>query len=154
MKSNLNTGEVSFTLLLDFREVRIPISVPTNPGANCVDVPITLSNGVCSAAIATTTGGVTITPSSVTSSQVISVCVPANATPQTKIVTEESNSLLPPILRKYVVTEAFENVVIGWLESSLDVITEDSAAQTIELTVTETYCNGAVNDYTIYITQP
>ena len=143
MKSNLNTGEVSFTLLLDFREVRIPISVPTNPGANCVDVPITLSNGVCSAAIATTTGGVTITPSSVTSSQVISVCVPANATPQTKIVTEESNSLLPPILRKYVVTEAFENV-----------ITEDSAAQTIELTVTETYCNGAVNDYTIYITQP
>lgn len=143
MKSNLNTGEVSFTLLLDFREVRIPIAVPTNPGANCVDVPITLGNGVCSAAIATTTGGVTITPSSVTSSQVISVCVPANATPQTKIVTEESNSLLPPILRKYVVTEAFENV-----------ITEDSAAQTIALTVTETYCNGAVNDYTIYITQP
>ena len=143
MKSNLNTGEVSFTLLLDFREVRIPIAVPTNPGANCVDVPITLGNGVCSVNIATLTAGVTITPSTVTSSQVISVCVPANATPQTKIVTEESNSLLPPILRKYVVTEAFENV-----------ITEDSAAQTIELTVTETYCNGAVNDYTIYITQP
>ena len=143
MKSNLNTGEVSFTLLLDFREVRIPIAVPTNPGANCVDVPITLGNGVCSVNIATLTAGVTITPSTVTSSQVISVCVPANATPQTKIVTEESNSLLPPILRKYVVTEAFENV-----------ITEDSAAQNIALTVTETYCNGAVNDYTIYITQP
>ena len=143
MKSNLNTGEVSFTLLLDFREVRIPIAVPTNPGANCVDVPITLGNGVCSVNIATLTAGVTITPSTVTSSQIISVCVPANATPQTKIVTEESNSLLPPILRKYVVTEAFENV-----------ITEDSAAQNIALTVTETYCNGAVNDYTIYITQP
>jgi len=143
MKSNLNTGEVSFTLLLDFREVRIPIVVPTNPGANCVDVPINLGNGVCSVNIATLTAGVTITPSTVTSSQVISVCVPANATPQTKIVTEESNSLLPPILRKYVVTEAFENV-----------ITENSSQQSIALTVTETYCNGAVNDYTIYITQP
>jgi hypothetical protein len=143
MKSNLNTGEVSFTLLLDFREVRIPIAVPTNPGAGCVDVPITLGNGVCSVNIATLTAGVTITPSTVTSSQVISVCVPANATPQTLIVTEESNSLLPPILRKYLVTENFERIE-----------TEDSAAQNIALTVTETYCNGAVNDYTIYITQP
>ena len=143
MKSNLNTGEVSFTLLLDFREVRIPIAVPTNPGANCVDVPINLGNGVCSVNIATLTAGVTITPSTVTSSQVISVCVPANATPQTLIVTEESNSLLPPILRKYLVTENFERIE-----------TEDSAAQNIALTVTETYCNGAVNDYTIYITQP
>jgi len=143
MKSNLNTGEVSFTLLLDFREVRIPIVVPTNPGANCVDVPINLGNGVCSVNIATLTAGVTITPSSVTSSQVISVCVPANATPQTLIVTEESNSLLPPILRKYLVTENFERIQ-----------TENSSAQNIALTVTETYCNGAVNDYTIYITQP
>tara|TARA_Y100001937_G_scaffold123500_1_gene186477 strand:+ start:869 stop:3262 length:2394 start_codon:yes stop_codon:yes gene_type:complete len=143
MKSNLNTGEVSFTLLLDFREVRIPLVVPTNPGANCVDVPITLGNGVCSVNIATLTAGVTITPSTVTSSQVISVCVPANATPQTLIVTEESNSLLPPILRKYLVTETFENIV-----------TENSSQQSIELTVTETYCNGAVNDYTIFITQP
>jgi hypothetical protein len=143
MKSNLNTGEVSFTLLLDFRSVRTIVPIPTNPGANCVDVPINLGNGVCSASIATTTGGVTITPSSVTSSQVISVCVPANATPQTLIVTEESNSLLPPILRKYLVTENFERIQ-----------TEDSSAQNIALTVTETYCNGAVNDYTIYITQP
>ena len=143
MKSNLNTGEVSFTLLLDFREVRIPIAVPTNPSANCVDVPITLGNGVCSVNIATLTAGVTITPSTVTSSQVISVCVPANATPQTLIVTEESNSLLPSILRKYLVTENFERIQ-----------TENSAAQSIELTVTETYCNGAVNDYTIFITQP
>jgi len=143
MKSNLNTGEVSFTLLLDFREVRIPIAVPTNPGANCVDVPITLGNGVCSVNIATLTAGVTITPSSVTSSQVISVCVPANATPQTLIVTEESNPLFPPILRKYLVTENFERIE-----------TENSSAQNIALTVTETYCNGAVNDYTIYITQP
>jgi hypothetical protein len=143
MKSNLNTGEVNFTLLLDFRDVRIPVSIPTNPGANCVDVPITLGNGVCSVAIATTTGGVTITPSSVTSSQIISVCVPANANTIKYIVEEDSNSLLPPFLWKYVNTENNQRL-----------IGESSANQIIALTVTETYCNGAVNDYTIYITQP
>jgi hypothetical protein len=135
MKSNLNTGEVSFTLLLDFREVRIPVTVPTNPGANCVDVPITLGNGVCSAAIATTTGGVTITPSSVTSSQVISVCVPANSNTIEYIVAENGTD--------FINTEIFQRIV-----------SEQSASQIIALSVTETYCNGAVNDYTINITQP
>ena len=135
MKSNLNTGEVSFTLLLDFREVRIPVPIPTNPGANCVDVPITLGNGVCSAAIATTTGGVTITPSSVTSSQVISVCVPAN-----------SNTI------EYIVAENGTDFINT--ENNQRIVSEQSANQIIALSVTETYCNGAVNDYTIFITQP
>ncbi len=135
MKSNLNTGEVSFTLLLDFREVRIPVPIPTNPGANCVDVPITLGNGVCSASIATTTGGVTITPSSVTSSQVISVCVPAN-----------SNTI------EYIVAENGTDFINT--ENNQRIVSEQSASQIIALSVTETYCNGAVNDYTIFITQP
>ena len=143
MKSNLNTGQVDFTLLLDFRNIRIPIVIPTVPGANCVDVPITLGNGVCSASIATTTGGVTITPSSVTSSQVISVCVPVNPNAIKYIVEEDNNTLLPAILWKYVNTE-----------DNSRLIGESSAIQVTALTVTETYCNGAVNDYTIYITQP
>ena len=143
MKSNLNTGQVDFTLLLDYRSVRTIVPIPTNPGANCVDVPITLGNGVCSASIATTTGGVTITPSSVTSSQVISVCVPANANTIKYIVEEDNNTLLPPVLWKYINTENNQRL-----------IGESSANQIIALTVTETYCNGAVNDYTIYITQP
>ena len=143
MKSNLNSGEVSFTLLLDFRDVRIPVVVPTNSGAGCVDVPITLGNGVCSVAIATTTGGVTITPSTVTSSQVISVCVPANANAIKYIVEEDSNSAFPSFLWKYINTE-----------NNYRLIGEASANQIITLTETETYCNGTVNDYTIYITQP
>ena len=143
MKSNLNTGQVDFTLLLDYRSVRTIVPIPTNPGANCVDVPITLGNGVCSASIATTTGGVTITPSSVTSSQVISVCVPANANTIKYIVEEDNNTLFPPVLWKYINTENNQRL-----------IGESSANQIIALTVTETYCNGAVNDYTIYITQP
>ena len=143
MKSNLTTGDVNFTLLLDFREVLPAPVIPTGPAAGCVDVPINLPNGVCSVAIATTTGGVTITPSTVTSSQVISVCVPANTNTQNLIVTEDTNLLFPPILRKFLNTEDFFRIE-----------TEGSALQTITLNLTYTYCNGAVNDSQIVIQQP
>ena len=135
MKSNLTTGEVNFTLLLDFRPVRPIQVIPTNAGANCVDVPVNLLNGAVSATIATTTGGVTITPSTITSSQVVVVCVPANSTTQELIVTEDAAN--------YINTENFFRFE-----------TEESAPQTITLTVTHTYANGSVNDTSIIITQP
>ena len=135
MKSNLTTGEVNFTLLLDFRPVRPIQVIPTNAGANCVDVPVNLLNGAVSATIATTTGGVTITPSTITSSQVVVVCVPANSNTQELIVTEDAAN--------YINTENFFRFE-----------TEESAPQTITLTVTHTYANGSVNDTSIIITQP
>ena len=143
MKSNLTSGDVDFTLLLDFRDILPTSVIPSPSAAGCVDVPINLPNGVCSAAIATTTGGVTITPSSVTASQNIVVCVPANANPQTLLVTEDTNLLFPPILYKYINTE-----------DNFRIQTEGSANQTIILTVTFTYCNGTVDDQTIVIQQP
>lgn len=135
MKTNLNSGEVTFTLILDFRAVRPIQLIPTNPSANCVDVPITLANGVCSVDLSTTTAGVTITPSTVTSSQVVSVCVPANANAKDYIITETTLDNLNSSL--------FERI-----------ITESSAAQTITIDIQENYCNGAVNDTQLIIQQP
>lgn len=143
MKSNINSGEVDLTLIMDFRPVN-PINViPANPSANCVDVPITLYNNVCSATITTTTAGVTITPSSITSSQVISVCVPVNANSKGYIVDESNDPTAPAILFKLISTE-----------DDVPVITEQSATQNISLLVTQTYCNGAVLENTIIIQQP
>lgn len=143
MKSNINSGEVDLTLIMDFRPVN-PINViPANPSANCVDVPITLYNNVCSATITTTTAGVTITPSSITSSQIISVCVPVNANSKGYIVDESNDPTAPAILFKLISTE-----------DDVPVITEQSATQNISLLVTQTYCNGAVLENTIIIQQP
>jgi len=143
MKSNINSGEVDLTLIMDFRPVN-PINViPANPSANCVDVPITLYNNVCSATITTTTAGVTITPSSITSSQIISVCVPVNANSKGYIVDESNDSTAPAILFKLISTE-----------DDVPVITEQSSTQIISLLVTQTYCNGAVLENTIIIQQP
>ena len=132
--SSLTTGEVTFTLLLDFRPTR-PVQISPAPiGANCINIPIDLSNGVASATITTTTAGVTITPSTITSSQIVQVCIPANPNEVTNIITESTSDKLN--------TEVLENVV-----------TETSQANVIDLEVTETYPNGTTNTNTILITQ-
>ena len=143
MKNNLTSGEANLSLIMDLRPVNPVPVIPTNPSANCVDVPITLYNNVISATITTTTGGVTITPSTVTSSQIISVCVPQNTTPKCYIMDESNNPLFPAILHKYIVTE-----------TNVPLIKEEYSVQTIALLVTQTYSNGAVTENTILIQQP
>ena len=143
IKSNLTSGESNLTLIQDFRPTNPALVVNTGGGANCVQVAVSLLSGAISATIATTTAGVTITPSTITSNQSVEVCVPANTNTTTYIMSEGSNPLFPIMLRKFIITEELENLV-----------TESSAPSTILLTVTHTYPNGSVNDTSILIQQP
>jgi hypothetical protein len=122
MKSNLSTGQVDFSLYLDFRPITSGKPYVPSFEAQCLDVPITFVNGAVSADITTTFSGVTITPSTITSSQSISVCIPENTNTPSNILAENSDSLI---------TEEFQNL-----------ITENSATQVIILTVTYTLGNG------------
>ena len=95
MKSNLTTGEVSFTLLNDFTDVisqggNEPIE-PLFPslGAQCLDVRILFPNGAVSATVTTTDAGVTITPSTLVTDGTVNVCIPANTDLLKLIVTED-----------------------------------------------------------------
>tara|TARA_Y100001938_G_scaffold59271_1_gene82812 strand:+ start:577 stop:3048 length:2472 start_codon:yes stop_codon:yes gene_type:complete len=143
LKTNLTSGECQLTLIQDFRPVNPTTIIDAGGGANCVQVPVNLLSGAVSATIATTTAGVTITPSTVTSSQSIEVCVPANSTTTTFLVSEENDSTLPPLLREFVVTEELEQIM-----------TEESAPSDILLTITHTYPDGSVNDTSVIISQP
>ena len=127
MKSNLTTGDVEFSLYLDFRPVSggllnggKPISL--DGSAQCVDVRIDLPNGAIQADLTCATAGVTITPSTINTDSVVEICVPANANPRTKLITEESLDFI---------TEEFENM-----------ITEESATLVITVVVTYTFWNG------------
>lgn len=127
MKSNLTTGDVEFSLYLDFRPVSggllnggKPISL--DGSAQCVDVRIDLPNGAIQADLTCATTGVTITPSTITTDSVVEICVPANANQRTKLITEESFDFI---------TEEFENM-----------ITEESATLVITVVVTYTFWNG------------
>ena len=127
MKSNLTTGDVEFSLYLDFRPVAggllnggKPISL--DGSAQCIDVRVDLPNGALQADLTCATAGVTITPSTINADSVVEICVPANANPRTKLITEESFDFI---------TEEFENM-----------ITEESATLVITVVITYTFSDG------------
>ncbi len=122
MKSNLTTGEVNFSLYLDFRPLRAGKPIVPSFNAQSLQVPINWINGAVSANITTAFAGVTISPSTITQSRFITVTIPENLNTPSNILAENSNSLI---------TEEFQNIV-----------TENSAVQVITLTVTYTLSNG------------
>ena len=122
MKSNLTTGQVDFSLVLDFRPITSGRPYVPSFDSQCINVAINFVNGAVSADITTDFPGVTISPSTITASQFIRVCIPENTNTPANILTENSDSLI---------TEEFQNIV-----------TENSAVQVITLTVTYTLSNG------------
>lgn len=122
MKSNLTTGEVNFSLYLDFRPLTSGKPYVPSFNAQCLDIPINLIKDAVSATITTSFPGVTITPSTVTMSEFIEVCIPENTNTPSNILAENSDALI---------TEEFQNLV-----------TENSGVQVITLTVTYTLTNG------------
>jgi hypothetical protein len=140
MKSNLNTGDVDFVLINDFRPVlsdsssqqEKPIPVPEN--ANCVDVKILLPVNCVQADVTTTDAGVTITPSTLTSDGFVEVCLPANN--NTNVLKTEDDA-------DYINTE----------DLAYRIKTEQNDATVYTLTVTYTFSNGLVSTNNIYITQ-
>jgi len=131
MKSNLTNGEVEFSLYLDFRPLIAQDIIQPNKDAQCLDVRVNLPNGAVSATITTSFGGVTITPSTITSSSTIEVCIPENMNSPSNLLAENNNK---------IISEIFQNIV-----------TENSSQQVITLTVTYTFTDGsqASNQITI-----
>lgn len=140
IKSNLNSGDVDFVLINDFRPVlsdpdvpqEKPIPIPSN--ANCVDVKIILPNNCIQANISSSDPGVTITPSTLTSDGFVEVCVPAN---------DNTNLLKTEDDADYVNTEDLANRIK----------TEQNDATVYTLNVEYVYNNGLVQTTQIYLTQ-
>ena len=122
MKSNLTNGEVNFSLYLDFRPLQAQDILKPDPNAQCLDVKINMPNGAVSATITTTFPGVTITPSTITTSQSIEVCIPSNPNSTSFLLAENDD---------FIISEILQNI-----------ITEESSSQIIILSVTYTFSNG------------
>lgn len=97
MKTSLTTGETTFTLLHDLRDV-INGQVNTSGRANCIKYPVLVGrfdyNGFLinfeSIELSTTTAGVTITPSFFTEDGVATICIPSNPNVNAQRITEDS----------------------------------------------------------------
>jgi hypothetical protein len=140
MKSNLNNGDVDFLLLNDFRSVisdsgtEQPETVLPDENAQDVEVRILFPNDAASARITTTTSGVTISPSNITSESIVTVSIPDNPNATTVLKTEDDVD--------YINTENTNRIR-----------TEGGTVELITLTVTYTYINGTQTTSEIYIQQ-
>jgi hypothetical protein len=141
MKSNLNTGDVDFVLISDFRPV---ISDGTGRAADvlfpsdtsqCLDVRILFPNGVVQADVTCSNPSVTITPSTLTSEGTIEVCIPDNPNTTTVLKTEDDLD--------YINTEDLADRVR----------TEGGTIELYTLVVTYTFSNGTQTSNQIFIQQ-
>jgi len=143
MKSNLNTGDVDLVLINDFRELIadggiIPeIIVPDN-NAQCLNIDILFPNDAVSATVTTTTAGVTITPSTLTSEGRTEVCLPVN-TATDLIVTEDGTDNITDENAGSIATKQLR--------------TEGANDTIIILLVTYTFSNGTTAANQIFIQQ-
>ena len=133
MNSKLTNGEVSLELINDFRPVKPISNFRAKKPTSVVDVEVLFPNYVKSATITTTTGGVTISPSTITSEQRIEVTVPTDTNVYYGRITEDGN------IR---VTETFSNR-----------ITEGGDNKVIDLEIEYTFEDGTIETYDNYIIQ-
>ena len=119
-------GETLFVLYLDFREVIGGINdgrpIQVDGTAQCISQKVTLPSGATQCDLTCATAGVTITPSTIYSSQVVEICIPVSATPKQTIITENNNNLT--------------------LENNTQVISELYQPQVINVVATFTYATG------------
>jgi len=138
MKSNLNTGDVDFVLINDFRPLlpELTISQPIKPSdvAQCLDVRILFPNGVVQADVTCSNPSVTITPSTLTSEGTVEVCIPDNPNATTVLKTEDDLD--------YINTEDLDRVR-----------TEGGTIELYTLVVTYTFSNGTQTSNQIFIQQ-
>ena len=78
MQSNLTTGEVNFQLILDFRPmVNQTIQPYVNVAGGVVSLPVNFINNAVSAIITSSNADVIISPSTLTSSQMVAITLPS-----------------------------------------------------------------------------
>jgi hypothetical protein len=79
MKSNLRTGDVDFSLYLDFRPVNPPSINTVSSLAACYDYLINIQRNSF-ADLTSSLAGVTMSPNPLTTSGFVTICLPANTT--------------------------------------------------------------------------
>ena len=143
MKSNLNTGDVDLVLINDFRELIsdggiVPEVIIPDNNAQCLEILILFPNNAVSATVTTTTSGVTITPSTLTSEGRTRVCLPVN-TATDLIVSEDGADNITDENAGSIATKQLR--------------TEGGSVIVIILIVTYTFSNGDTVASQIFIQQ-
>ena len=149
IKTSLVSGEATLVLINDFRRIIAdgippiipPITPPPSPTLECFDVRIPFPKSAISCTIVEcstpSVAGVTITPSTITEEQIVSVCVPPYEGALEYMVTEPSSE---------IITDEPDNDFMITEES-------DGVTRLIILCLTWTLSNGDLVSNQIFIQQ-
>lgn len=134
ISSDITSGEVSLSLIHDFREIaNLSFSPILTSGGGTIDIPINIPNLVADAFVSSPTLGVTASPDTFTSDGYSTITYPVNPNLTSNILLENGD---------FLISETAENV-----------ITEQSSTSTIQIDIDYTYINGSTSTTTLNFTQ-
>lgn len=134
ISSDITSGEVSLSLINDFRAIANPSFSPNVlPEGGTIDIPINFPNGGGSAFVSSPTAGVTASPDTFTTEGYSTITYPVNPNLTSYILLENGD---------FLISETAENV-----------ITESSSSSTIQVDIEYTYVNGSTTTNTLNLVQ-
>jgi hypothetical protein len=137
LKTDITNGEVELSLLNDFRPMvnnAILSTIVTPPTGGTVTYKWELANGVDSVDFSSPIGGVSFSPSTITTDTEVDITIPTNTNTPTPIVTESGTDT--------------------WLtDDGWNIINEEGAGVTIPIYATNNNFDGTTTTYDFYLNQ-
>lgn len=111
MNSKLTTGEVTLELINDFRPIKGSSVTYVGKPTITLNSAILFPNLAKSATITTVASGVTITPSTITSEQEVSVYIPTYTNEYFNRITEDGNTRVDETFSNRITEQGYDNVI-------------------------------------------
>lgn len=137
LKSDITSGEVSLSLINDFRPMVNDSSIETilvSSGGGTVDMPWKVPNGAVDTTFTSPVSGVAFSPGTTTTSTTVGVTVPANTNTPTPIWTESTT----------------DNIIT---DDGYGIVNEQGSGAVIPIEATNTNFNGLTTVYTFNLNQ-
>lgn len=134
MNSKLTTGEVTLELINDFRPIKGSSITHVGKPTITLNNPILFPNLAKSATITTVASGVTITPSTITSEQEVSVYIPTYINEYYNRITEDGNTRVDETFSNRITEQGYDNVITLDIEYTF----EDGSTDTYQNYIIQT----------------
>jgi hypothetical protein len=134
IKSDITSGEVSLSLLNDFRPMVNSVIAPVVPDTGgVIDTPVVVPSWADQTQFSSTYSGVSFSPSTITEDSWIEMTLPANPTPKTPTITESGTDSLITESGFGIINENYTTQEIPVTYNFLETSTGSTISETITI---------------------
>ena len=134
IKSDITSGEVSLSLLNDFRPMVNSVIAPVVPDiGGVIDTPVVVPTWADQTQFSSTYSGVSFSPSTITEDSWIAITLPANPTPKTPTITESGTDSLITDSGFGIINENYTTQEIPVTYNFLETSTGSTISETITI---------------------